>query len=360
VEEGVWADAPGSLASMPIGQFVINPTETVSLAYGFAAGFSTAPAVGVPSPSYSGKLDPATSGKAKISIQVNDCGLYVDKISGLAAFTIECLGTLNSTQYSRVKDKLVRKFTSCTTGSQTALDSIDGILSLQYDRPDLVLAYPAAARDIATNMAYSSKCVSAAYDSWRASFPTSGVVCPTWQPSAQQNSPEVGVAAVIAAGLPQPSEDEIPTVAAPRTELLALQKTSITYDVAFPPGSPEPSCGAPSQCAVACAGGFNGFVITTDGPDKIKVDPAYWELSNSYSQASNPFLSTGYYHAMADYGPAPGDQFGHAQRALAYKDGGGNWVGEACTYYLNGTRFWTKLLYNKNTTGAVSWCKPPI
>jgi len=101
-------------------------------------------------------------------------------------------------------------------------------------------------------------------------------------------------------------------------------------------------------------------VLSTDGVDKITADPAYWELGNAYTQTTNPFLKTGYYHAMADYGPAPGDQFGHAQRSRAYQDAKLSWVGEACTYYLNGTRFFTKLIYSSNTTGAVGWCRPPL
>jgi hypothetical protein len=100
-------------------------------------------------------------------------------------------------------------------------------------------------------------------------------------------------------------------------------------------------------------------VKSTSG-NQVTADPAYWELGTVYPQASNPFLNTAYYHAMADYGPVPGDQFGHSQRSQAYRDSRGNWVGEACTYYLSGTRFWTKLLYNSNATGAVSWCKPPL
>jgi hypothetical protein len=63
---------------------------------------------------------------------------------------------------------------------------------------------------------------------------------------------------------------------------------------------------------------------------------------------------------MADYGPVPGDQFGHYQRSLAYKDSKGLWVGEVCSYYRDGTRFYSKLIYNQNTTGAVSWCRPPL
>src|SRR5262249_37544125 len=131
------------------------------------------------------------------------------------------------------------------------------------------------------------------------------------------------------------------------------------YDVSFPADSPAPNCGSAAQCANACAGGFKGFVLSTSGDARVNTDPAYWELGTAYPQTSNPFLRTGYYHAMADYGPAPGDQFGHAQRSLATKDINGNNVGEACTYYLNGIRFFTKLIFNSNVTGAVSWCKAP-
>jgi hypothetical protein len=238
------------------------------------------------------------------------------------------------------------------------------LLSLQYDRPDLVSKYPNARRDIDVNRSYSAQCIAAAYDKWHTAFVASGVnVCPTWQVSSQQNPPTVGASAVVSAGLPNYTTDKktkISTVTATTPTLIEFEKAGITYDVAFPSGSPSPNCGTAAQCAVACAGGFRGFVLSTDGAAKVTADPAYWELSSSYTQSTNPFLSAGYYHAMADYGPVPGDQFGHAQRALAYQDAKGAWVGEACTYYLRGTRFWTKLIYNKNTTGAVSWCRPPL
>ncbi|HVR21655.1 MAG TPA: hypothetical protein VMS65_18195, partial [Polyangiaceae bacterium] len=140
------------------------------------------------------------------------------------------------------------------------------------------------------------------------------------------------------------------------------EKLGSTYQVSFPTGSPAPNCGTAAQCATACAAGFRGFVLSTAGANQVLADPPYWETSNSYygTVTPNPFLKAGYYHSMADYGAAPGDQFGHSERALSSKDAKGNWVGEACTYYLNGTRFWTTLIYNANITGAVSWCKPPF
>jgi hypothetical protein len=133
------------------------------------------------------------------------------------------------------------------------------------------------------------------------------------------------------------------------------EKLGQFYQVALPAGT-APNCGTAAQCAVACAGGFPGFVMNTDG-NVVVTDPAYWELANQYPSGQDPFLSGGYYHAMADYGPVPGDQFGHAERAKS-TDATGT-IHEACTYYLDGKRFYTQLILSTNTTGSVSWCRPP-
>jgi hypothetical protein len=138
-----------------------------------------------------------------------------------------------------------------------------------------------------------------------------------------------------------------------------MLKLDINYKVSFPVGSPAPTCGTAAQCAVACAAGFEGFVKSSDNVDTITADPNYWETADVYTKSSNPFLINNYYHPMADAAPEPGDQFGHAQRSKAYKDSKGNYVGEPCSYYLSGTRFYTKLIYSSSRTGDVSWCKPP-
>ncbi len=360
-----WVDVHGQITAEPIGEFWIHPDETTALPYGFSAGFTTGGITDTTPPGFEGDVNPGSVGTALVSMAVDDCGLYVSKISSLAAFTIDCLGKLDATQYSKsTSGGLVRNFTSCTTGNAAALRSIDGVLSLQYDRPTLKAAFPKAARDIDINRSFSTKCIADAYESWRAGFLASGVnVCPTWQVSSVQNAPEVGASAVVGAGLPAyvtNKKTKIDTVVATAPTLVQMEKLGIVYSVAFAAGGPAPNCGTAAQCAVACAAGFKGFVLSTNGTTQVTADPAYWELGTVYPKADNPFLNTAYYHAMADYGPVPGDQFGHAQRAQAYQDSRGAWVGEACTYYLNGTRFWTKLIYNNNTTGAVGWCKPPL
>jgi hypothetical protein len=358
-----WVDMVGSLTAQPIGQWWINPGQTTPLLYQFSASFTTGTVTDTSPPYFQDDPNPGAFGTAVISMDVDDCALYASKISALASFTIDCLGTLDGTQYSKSGGALVRNFTSCSTGNTTALASIDGILSLQYDRPDLVTKYPKAGRDVQINKSYSSQCIAGAYDKWHTAFVASGPnVCPTWQVASQQNGPQTGTTAVVTAGLPGYTTDKktkLTTTTYTTPSLVEMEKLGITYNVAFPPSSPTPNCGTAAQCAAACAGGFRGFVLSTPSDTQITADPAYWELPNVYSAATNPFLANGYYHAMADYGPVPGDQFGHAQRSLAIQDTKGNWTGEACTYYLNGTRFWTKLIYNQNTTGAVSWCKPP-
>jgi hypothetical protein len=359
-----WVDMSATLASLPLIEFMIDPGEVTELHYAFAAGFNSGVKTPATSPYLDNNLQPGATGTARLSIEVDDCGLYVSKITSLAAFTIDCLGTLDATQYSLANGALVRNFSSCSSGNASALDSIDGILSLQFDRPDLVAQHPKARRDVDINQSYSQKCIAGAWDQWRVAFLASGVnVCPNWQRLSTENPPETGAGAAVQAGLPAYVTDKktkISSVPEPAPSLVHMEKIAQTYQVSFPSGSPAPNCGTAAACATACAGGFRGFVMSASGPNQVITDPAYWELDTVYSSLDNPFLSTGYYHAMADYGPIPGDQFGHAQRSLAYKDKRGTWFGEPCTYFLDGTRFYTKLIYNKNTTGAVSWCRPPL
>jgi hypothetical protein len=363
-----WVDVQATVTTVPVGKFNVNSNATTQLPFTFSAGFNTGLVTPTSTPVTAAPPGPGATGTALIKIAVDDCGLYVSKISSLAAFTIECLGKVEKTQFSKSGGKLVRNFTTCSTGNTTALASIDGILSLQEDRPTLVAAFPEAKRDIDINKAFAAACIATEWEKWSASVTAN--VCPIWQLVATQNPPETGVDAVIAAGLPtvtpagEPTcgEGEAPPdgtpLAATSPSLVQMQKSGQTYELTFPPGSPTPNCGTPAQCAVACGGGFKNFILSSDGVNHVTADPAYWELGTTYDAASNPFLKAGYYHAMADYGPVPGDQFGHAQRAAA-TDAAGNTVGEACTYYLSGTRFFTKLIKNTNSTGTVSWCRPP-
>lgn len=356
-----WVDMNATVTAQPIGEFWIHPDETLELHYAFAAGFTTGAATPTTPEYIDGPDVNGATGTALITIEVDDCGLYIGKISALAGFTVACRGALDSTQYAIQGGAMVRTFTSCSTGDASALAAIDGVLSLQYDRPDLVTQHPKAKRDIDINKSYSSKCIAGAWESFQTNFTAN--VCPNWQLASVQNPPATGAAAVVNAGLAPPvvnKKTKLSTVAPTAPALVDLEKLGNTYQVSFPAGSPAPNCGTAAECATACAAGFRGFVLSTEGTDTVLADPPYWEVSDSFPQASNPFLRAGYYHAMADYGPVPGDQFGHAQRALAYKDNKGKWWGEGCSYYSGGTRFSTTLIHNANVTGAVSWCKSPF
>jgi len=386
-----WVDVKATAITVPAGKFIVNPKKTTELPFTFSAGFNTGVETATSAPVDAAPPGPGATGTALIKIAVDDCGLYVSKISSLAGFTIDCLGKVAPTQYSKSGGKLVRNFTSCTTGNATALASIDGVLSLQADRPDLG-GFPEALRDININKAFAQACIANEWDKWKATVTAN--VCPNWELASVENGPDAGVDAVIAAGLPpaptecvetceetceckEPCEGEEeesceceetcecveePIEGAPvdatNPDLVQLQKSGQTYVLTFPTGSPTPNCGTPAQCAVACGAGFKNFILSSDGVNHVTADPAYWELGTTYDAAANPFLKAGYYHAMADYGPVPGDQFGHAARAAA-TDAAGTVVGEACTYYVNGTRFFTRLIKSTNSTGSVSWCKPP-
>ena len=83
------------------------------------------------------------------------------------------------------------------------------ILSLQYDRPDLVKAYPKAARDVKLNQSFSSQCIAGAWQKWQTSFAASGVnVCPNWTLVSSVNPPQTGTTSVVQAGLPAYTTDK--------------------------------------------------------------------------------------------------------------------------------------------------------
>src|SRR5262249_30099526 len=154
---------------------------------------------------------------------------------------------------------------------------------------------------IDVNKAFSAACIANEWE--RATASITANVCPVWQLAAVQNPPGTGVDAVIAAGLPVADDETTPAPARPA--LVQMQKAGPTYDLSFPPSPPPPNWGTPAQCAVACARGFKGFILSSNGVSQVTADPAYWELGTVYDSAANPFLKAGYYHAMADYGPVP-------------------------------------------------------
>jgi len=372
-----WVDATGGkLTGLPTANFKIKARETVTLTYAF--GFDPAAAV---TSTAAVPLNPLArtgcDGTARIAMTVADppapavdCSLYGGKISALAAFTIDCLGTLNASQYLLQTDgHLARNFQQCISadpfpepnGPDSRIASIDGILSLQYPRPDLD-GFPEAAAAIASNQIFSDACIAVKWSQWAAGPQPN--VCPTWQLVSADNPPgDAAYMKALGANLPPKDKDAAgaelvpPTVPATPAAVVAAEKQTYFYSVSFPDGSPEPNCGSVDQCATACAGGFLGFVSSTDG-SVVVADPAYWELGDRYPAGTDPFLSAGYYHAMADYGPVPGDQFGHVARARQINTDGQK-QGEACTYYIDGTRFYTSLMESTNSTGSVSWCKAP-
>lgn len=367
----LWVDTNGILTGQPTGSFKIKSRETITLTYAF--GFdSTTPVVSTsPTPGTLARY--ACDGTVRIAMTVTDppapaldCDVYVSKISALAAFTIDCLGTLNATQYTLTSDRhLTRNFQACTTpdpapednAPDSRLASIDGILSLQYPRPDLD-GYPEAADAIKSNQAYSDQCIAVAWTRW--SQGPQPNVCPTWEKvgvsNSQDNSDQMGT---LIGRLPPVTFNDFQqqVVASAPPEIVALEKQSFFYNVTLPAGGPTPTCGTAGECAVACAAGFLGFVTNTDG-DFVVADPNYWELADRYPTGTDPFMSAGYYHAMADYGPVPGDQFGHVARARQLNSDGKP-QGEACSYYQEGTIYYTQLIVSTNATGSVSWCKAP-
>ena len=91
------------------------------------------------------------------------------------------------------------------------------------------------------------------------------------------------------------------------------------------------------------------------------TDPYVWIMPWTYpSAAADPFLRPGYYHPMSFAGPPPGAIFGHYNRYAPCP----SCPPEACSYYLGGLHFKTRLqadcLDVTNLDTCVSYCGPPL
>jgi hypothetical protein len=250
-------------------------------------------------------------GEADIRISVQDCSEYNAIAAALATFTVDCLGTIDGKSFTVNADGfLTRAFDQCPL-DQTKLESIDGLLSLQFRTARLPTA---------------KACIAGRWSDWKAGFDRSGVTqCPTW--TKQQ---VVGQATIdqVAKFIPElgrlPQNDD-----GTRPAFLSQMDEGYIYGVSFPGATPPDPCKTAGDCAALCAGGFPSFVVRNDGTT-VLTDPTYWLLDTTYpSTAADPFLKPGYYHPMSYYGPLPGTQFANRHRVAPCP----GCVPETCSYY---------------------------
>jgi hypothetical protein len=251
-------------------------------------------------------------GEADLRISVQDCTEYNGIAAALATFTVDCLGTIDGKSFTVNADGfLTRTFDQCPL-NQSKLESIDGLLSLQFR---------------AARLPTAKQCIAGRWSDWKANFDRSGVAdCPTW--TKQQIIGEA-TPAQIDKFIPElgrlPQNDD-----GTRPAFLQQMKEGYIYGVSFAAGQLPPGpCKTAGDCAAFCAGGFPGFVLRND-TTTVLTDPTYWLLDTTYSSAAaDPFLKPGYYHPMSYYGPIPGTQFANRHRVAPCP----GCVPETCSYY---------------------------
>jgi hypothetical protein len=320
----------------PIPATLVTPNPaTFTTAQGIAAdvlfGFATA-----------GGDVSLRQGQVNVRIGIQDCSEFDGYASALASFTIDCLGTIDQNSFSVNPDGLlVRNFQKCTQGDPTKLDSIDAFLSLQLRT---------------VRLPFAKECIAGRWADWKLKFDQSGVqTCPLWTKQQVINAPTPALIDRFIPLLAQlPVKDD-----GTRPAFLGQMKESYVYTVAFATATqpPQKGCDTPGSCAELCAGGFPGFVLRTDA-QTVLADPPYWLLDNTYaSAAADPFLKPGYYHPMSYYGPLPGTQFAHRNRAAPCP----TCVAETCSYY---TGIHVKLALKEDCLNAadpttcVGYCAP--
>jgi hypothetical protein len=282
------------------------------------------------------------NGSVDIRIGVKDCSAYDSYTASLGALAVDCLGTADPRAFEVSKDGyLVPTFDSCIDGNKERMSSIKQLLSVQYR---------------SARLPFAKQCLGGRYSAYLQQFQKTGITsCPTWKKSRVVNPITEGVIIKVESGLPKlPAEDN----GRPLPVMELLKENSI-YIVSSE--KPDPLCKTPAECAIECAKGFPGFVISGQG-ESVLTDPPAWLLDTVYLGAtSDPFLRPGYYHPMSYYGGVPGVQFGEYNR---YDPCGGEACpAESCSYFA-GVHLKTQLqkdcLDPDDVDTCVSFCGPQL
>jgi hypothetical protein len=243
--------------------------------------------------------------------------------------------------------RLARAFATCALDA-SKLSQIDGLLSLQRRTATLPRA---------------RECFAGRYADFLRSFAETGIEhCPRWTKESTVNPI---TASTIDAVIPALRSLETRTAAEvlhdgePSFQAAEALEEKNLYRAAFDAETSSPSSDA-GTTAVACAGGFAGFVLGHDG-DSVLTDPTAWLLDTVYpSAAADPYWRNGaYYHPMSQYGTLPGALFGNVNR---YRPCPGC-APEFCSYYA-GSHIKTALqldcLDDNDWATCVSYCGPTL
>lgn len=206
-------------------------------------------------------------------------------LAALGSATIDCLGTVGPKAYTATGSALKRNFSYCPTKNERAFKTINNILGVQYSQQ--------GQKDQLGS--YFSK----TWSDFQSKFPDYIYSCPSWKKTAVINPPTW-----------ENVKDHIATQQ-------TVGKENYTYYVdSAQCKDGDYDCN--TNLAWACASGFGSqFLMSKNAKDStVTVDPAWWLVDYEYpDDASNPFMTPGYYHGMSFYGALPGDMYGAIERA---------------------------------------------
>lgn len=291
---------------------------------------------------------PGGTARAPISAVGLDCRAFDGYTATLATLTVDCLGTIGPETYRVTASGLLEpNFERCELAGG-ALTEIRQLLSLQKR---------------ADRLPNVRECLAGAYADHAARLTEQGAdECPTWRKLGEVNPITPAVIEAVSTQLTRSIErrpfgdlrGEVSTTERGIPDELELKNL---YRVSWPQRT---GAGAEAaSAAAACAAGFAGFVLQTVD-DTVLTDPPTWMYGGTFpNAAADPFLAPNFYHPMSFYGPLPGVQFGHYNRAHPCP----GCPGEKCSYYAGIhkiTRLQGECLDPADITSCVSYCGPPL
>lgn len=223
---------------------------------------------------------------------------YDAHLAALALATIKCKGFVDPDDYDGTGGVLRPRFSQCPLNSKK-LRHIAELLGIQ--------SYPGARG--------AAEYFSSTWERARQQFPRKDIpVCPSWSLVQTINPPTFeNVKNAINGGLSKEYNRF-----AVRSPICTSAECSVSH-------------------AKLCSAGFGSrWWVSGDYLKGIATtDPVWWLDDTEYAtDATNPFMTPGYYHAMSYYGALPGSVYANIHRE-----------GEYCSKYYAGYHYKVKLQY---------------
>lgn len=215
-------------------------------------------------------------------------------MAGLARATLKCKGSIDPDDYDGSSGYLKARFEKCDQ-DEKSFQHIQNLLGIQnVDK-------------------YAARHLAATWEAGRKGFPRDEIkVCPRWEHLESINSPTFeNVKRLPPGGIGEEFNSFYV-----KSEICKDQRCAVNH-------------------ALACAAGTGSqfLVKANHETGEILTDPVWWLDDTDYpSDAANPFLFPGYYHAMSFYGSVPGSVYGAVNRENEY-----------CSKYYNGYHYKLRL-----------------